>query len=96
MSKLRGSVDFGPLKAAFVQEMGERETSLGWALYIKVRTEDYRQLTWSEVWEAFAARYPGRWAVQSFPPAGELVDEVNVYHLFVLEGEPRGFNIKRR
>jgi hypothetical protein len=87
----------------FIQTMYVRRISLDpgalghvSALYIKVRTEDYRQLTWSEVWEVFADRYPGRWAVQFFPPAEDLVDEVNVYHLFVLQEEPLGVNIKER
>jgi len=30
-----------------------------------------------------------------FPPASDLVDEANIYHLFVLEWEPVGVNIKR-
>jgi hypothetical protein len=77
-----------------IQEKEYRHTSLGHALYIVISTPDYRQLSWSEVWEAFAARYPGRWAVQFFPPAEELVDERNLYHLFVLEEAPRGVNVK--
>ncbi len=80
----------------FVQEMGERGTALGVALYIKIRTEDYRVLTWSEVWETFADRYPGKWAIQVFPPAERLVDDVNLYHLFVLEDPPAGLDICRK
>lgn len=79
----------------FIQEMGQRQTSMGQALYIKVLTSDYRQLSWSEVWQAFSDSYPGQWAVQMFPPASELVDEQNIYHLFVLEDEPRNLSIKR-
>jgi hypothetical protein len=77
-----------------IQEKGYRHTSLGMALYILIYTPDYRQLSWSEVWEAFARRYPDQWAVQFFPPAGDLVDERNLYHLFVLEETPRGVNVK--
>lgn len=87
----------------FIQTMSVREISLGpdprghvTAIYIKVRTEDYRRLAWSEVWEVFADRYPGRWAVQFFPPAEELLDEANVYHLYVLGEAPSGVNINRR
>jgi hypothetical protein len=71
-------------------------TSLGSALQIKVFAADYRLLSWREVWEAFAAKYPGRWAAQVFPPAGELVDGKNVYHLFVFDAGcvPDGLNIK--
>jgi len=46
------------------------------------------------VWEAFAEKYPGHWAVQCFPPAGELVDGKNVYHLWVCDTPPEGLNIK--
>jgi hypothetical protein len=81
---------------AFVQEMGWRRTSFGETLYVKVRREDGRPMPWTEAWETFSAAYPGRWAVQFFPPAEELVDEVNAYHLFVLEDPPRGVNINRR
>jgi hypothetical protein len=33
--------------------------------------------------------------LEIFPPADELVDSKAVYHLFVLEREPAGLNIKR-
>ena len=79
----------------FVQEVEYRATSLGVALYIRVRTEDYRQLSWTEVWEAFSGAYPGRWAVQFFPPSDQLVDETNLYHLYVLEDPPVGVSIRR-
>ncbi len=79
-----------------VREIEARETDLGPALYVKVQAAGHRPLSWREVWEAFAARYPGRWAVQAFPPADQLVDGKAVYHLFVLEPgyEPAGLSIK--
>jgi hypothetical protein len=80
----------------FVQEMDVRVTGMGLATYIKVRTESYRQLSWSEVWTVFAAAYPNRWAVQFFPPESELVDDVHCYHLWVLDDPPLGVNINRR
>ncbi len=78
------------------REVESRDTPLGSALYVKVNAAAFRPLSWREVWDAFAARYPGRWAVQSFPPAGQLIDGKAVYHLFVLEPgyEPAGLNIK--
>jgi hypothetical protein len=79
-----------------VQEMGWRSTQLGTAQYIRIYTVDYRPLGWEEVWEAFAQAYPGHWAVEVYPPADQLVNEQNIYHLFVLEGEPVGLNIRRR
>jgi hypothetical protein len=58
---------FAETLQASVQEMGYRSTSLGELLYIKVYTPEERPLSWTEVWEEFAARYPGQWAVQFFP-----------------------------
>src|SRR5271154_1529665 len=75
------------LKAS-IQEMGERLTSFGVANYIKIRRHDEKPMSWRAVWKAFASTYPGSWAVQMFPPVSELIDEVNVYHLFVLQEPP--------
>lgn len=69
-------------------------TALGRVLQLKIHAPDYRPLSWSEVWGAFVKEYPGRWAVQVFPPEGSLVDGKPVYHLFVLDGEPAGLNLK--
>ena len=52
-------------------------------------------MNWEQVWAVFANAYPGQWAVEVFPPVGELVNDVNMYHLFVLAEEPRGLNIRR-
>lgn len=80
-----------------VQEMEWRyEARWGFALYIRIYTPCYRQLSWTEVWETFSDRYPGRWAVQVFPPADQLVDEENIYHLFVFDSLPATLNIKAR
>lgn len=78
-----------------VRERGVRPTCLGPALQLKVFAPGYRRLSWREVWEAFARAYPGRWAVEVFPPAGRLIDAKNVYHLFVLADEPEGFDLCR-
>ena len=51
---------------------------------LKVYTPDYRRLTWLQVWRAFQDVYPGRWALELYPPAEELVDEAYVYHLWLL------------
>lgn len=77
-----------------VTERGSRDTCLGPALQLKVFTREYRCLSWREVWEAFAERYPDRWAVQVFPPESRLVDAKNVYHLFVLEQQPAGMDLR--
>ena len=77
-----------------LREIETRETCLGQALYVKVCAPGYRTLTWREVWDKFSETYPGRWAVQAFPPADLLVDGKSVYHLFVLDHEPQGLNIR--
>jgi len=77
-----------------ITERGYRESCLGRVLQIKIFEPGYRALLWREVWEAFAAKYPNRWAVQCFPPESELVDSKAVYHLFVLEAPPEGLNIR--
>ena len=52
--------------------------------YLKIYTPDYRRLSWLEVWQAFAEIYPGRWALELYPPAGDLVNDAQVYHLWLL------------
>ena len=83
---------FDPVHDAYVQEMGHDMTSLGYVLYIKIRRFDEKPMSWREVWEVFSDRYPGYWAVQFFPPASELVDDANIYHLYVLH-EPPSINL---
>lgn len=80
--------------AVIVKERGFRDTCLGRVLQIKVFDAAYRPLSWREIWEAFTRHYPGRWAVQCFPPADQLVDGKAVYHLFVCDREPAGLNIR--
>ena len=79
-----------------VTERGFRESCLGRVLQLKIFAAEYRPLGWREVWGAFTERYPGKWAVQCFPPADELVDGKSVYHLFVCEKQPDGLNIHSR
>lgn len=77
-----------------ITERGYRESCLGRVLQIKVFEPGYRPLAWREVWDAFAAAYPGQWAVQVFPPATHLVDGKAVYHLWVLAGKPQGLDLR--
>ena len=79
--------------SAFIQELDERDTPLGSALRIKVRRQDEMAMSWREVWDCFSDSYPGKWALQIFPPESELMDEVNVYHLFVYDHLPACFNL---
>lgn len=52
--------------------------------HLKVYTPDYKCLSWLQVWQAFIAVYPGRWAMELYPPAGDLVNDAHVYHLWLL------------
>lgn len=77
-----------------IVERGVRDSVLGPVLQLKVFEPGYRPLGWREVWDAFTAAYPGRWAVQVFPPVDHLVDGKAVYHLFVCEAPPAGLNLR--
>ncbi len=77
-----------------ITDRGMRQSSFGVVQQLKIFAKDGRQLSWRQVWSAFVAEYPGRWGVQVFPPEDQLVDSKNVYHLFVLEGEPEGLNLR--
>ena len=78
-----------------ITERGIEETCLGAALQLKVHASDYSLLSWREIWDEFVRLYPGKWAVQVFPPEENLVDSKNVYHLWVLESEPWGLNLRQ-
>lgn len=56
----------------------------GMVTYLKVYTPDYKRLSWLQVWQAFADVYPGRWALELYPPADDLVNDAHVYHLWLL------------
>jgi hypothetical protein len=77
-----------------ITERGRRDSCLGPVLQLKIHAPDYTPLSWTEVWEAFSAAYPGKWAVQCFPPADQLVDGKAVYHLWVCDVPPWGLNIR--
>jgi hypothetical protein len=67
--------------------------------HLKIYTPDYRQLSWPAVWQAFAEIYPGRWALELYPPAGDLVNDAHVYHLWLLpEGDapPHPLNLANK
>jgi hypothetical protein len=78
-----------------VLECDVRPTPLGEALYVRIHRKDMKPMGFRELWELFAELYPGRWAVQVFPPVEQFIDQVNKYHLYVLEQEPEAFNLMR-
>ena len=81
-------------KTINITERKYHESCLGRVLQLKIFTDDFDRLYWSEVWEEFVKRYPGKWAVQVFPPVEKLVDGKNVYHLWVLDQCPEGLSLR--
>jgi len=72
-----------------LQECGHVGTPHGSLLYLKIRRRDYQPMSWSEVWQRFSESYPDRWAVMFLPPASRIIDEANIYHLYVM---PEGYH----
>ena len=89
------SVEEVKQRDSYIQSMGHRQTSFGVAEYIKIRRQDGKPMTWREVWETFSDSYPEKWAMEFFPPRDQLLDEANIYHLYVLDEAPQGVNIRR-
>lgn len=77
-----------------ITERGTKDSCLGTVLQLKIHDDAFVPLGWEDVWRAFVAEYPGRWAVQVFPPESALVNGKNVYHLWVMEHEPAGLNLR--
>ena len=73
---------------------GLKDTLLGRVEQIKIYSPKYENLSWEEIEEVFNINYPGKWAIQIFPPQEFIVNGKSVYHLFVLNEEPFGMNIK--
>jgi len=80
--------------SVIVTERGYSDSCVGRVLQLKVWAPGYPVLGFCEVWRAFTDAYPGRWALQVFPPADSFVDGKNVYHLWVLDSEPEGLNLR--
>jgi len=68
----------------------ERETGWGQVDHLAIRRHDNgTALPWADlqrIKDDLAG--PDRLAIEVFPPAGQLVDEANLFHLWIL---PRGF-----
>jgi len=76
-----------------VLECDRRPTAFGQATYVRIHRLDMAPMGYRELWEVFAKLYPGKWAVQSFPPADRILDQVNKYHLMVFDMVPDGLDI---
>lgn len=77
-----------------IAERGLRESSFGPVLQLKVWSDGNPNLSWRQIEDAFNAAYPGRYAIQLFPPKETIVDGSAVYHLWVLEAPPRGLDLR--
>jgi len=78
-----------------VLECDRRPTSFGAATYVRIHRMDMAPMGFRELWEVFSKLYPGKWAVQSFPPANLLLDQANKYHLMVFDEAPHGLDIMK-
>jgi len=76
-----------------ILDCGVRETVAGPARYVRFHRTDMRPMGYRELWEVFELACPGCWGVQSFPPAPQLQDRANKYHLLVFDEAPAGFHL---
>lgn len=76
-----------------IVEQGWVQTDLGPALRITVQRKDKAPMGFVEVYDAFAAAYPGRWALQCLPPRTHFMDQANRYHLHVLDTQPKALDL---
>ncbi len=77
----------------YVLECGYSVTRLGGALRIQIERWDGARMGWEEVHRVFTDRYPGRWAVETYPPTEETYNGANKYHLWVLDEAPRDLDL---
>jgi hypothetical protein len=52
-------------------------------LWIQTRDEIGKDIPWSEKFRIKEEFYPGRWATEMYPSKEHLVDNANIYHLYV-------------
>ncbi len=78
-----------------VLECDRRPTPFGEALYVRIHRTDMAVMGFRELWETFDKYYPGKWALQVFPPREHLLDQANKYHLFVYDSEISALDISK-
>lgn len=71
-----------------------RYSILGDVRYISIQRHDGKRMGWEEIYAKFASAYPGKWAVQTFPPEDCLINEANMYHLYVFDEKPEGLTLR--
>lgn len=79
-----------------ILECDRRPTAYGEALYVRIHRADMAVMGFRELWDVFDKYYPGKWALQVFPPREHLLDQANKYHLFVYEEKPEGLSLTDR
>jgi len=78
-----------PITGAELQHCGLVSTPHGTLEYLKIRRRDYGTMTWREVYDRLALSHPNRWAIMFFPPTDKLIDDANIYHLYLA---PEGYH----
>lgn len=88
------------LKTHYFDVRAIRESPWGPVEQVQLGRHSGRKMGWREVWEVLALHRPGCWALQVFPDAEHLIDEVDCYHLWVLPAgvvpEPLTINERRK
>jgi hypothetical protein len=87
-----------PLRGRFLIRRGYRRSPWGDVLRVQLGRVDGRRMGWMDIERVFSTAFPGRWALQVFPPLVSVVDKANVYHLWVLPPgvAPEPLTIDRR
>lgn len=52
-------------------------------LWIRTKHPEGRDIPWSEKQRIKEEFFPGRWASEQFPPKSDLINDANMYHLYV-------------
>lgn len=65
-----------------------RSSRWGPVTRVTIERSDRKRMGWEAIWKAFTEVFPGRWAVEIYPPERCLVNEENQYHLALLAEEP--------
>lgn len=73
--------------------VGTVATAVGTATRVYLQRLDGAPMYYREQHDAFVAAFPGKVAVQFFPVAAHLFDQVNKYHLLVFDAAPAGFDL---
>lgn len=77
-----------------IVERGPRASSFGEVMQLKVWADGYPDLRWEDIQAAFNEKYPGRWAIQLFPPKETIVNGKACYHLWILRDPPQGIDLR--